>query len=254
MEVSSNKIIFINLTPQFNKDLQDANTNRNESDILKFYLSYDLYLKPNSYKKVKLFFLEENIDLLPKISFMIQLEPFFVENNICIDYKSILINDFNNIHVNIFNKNDFYIHIKNGTKVGIQFSINDKAQLNLGIIPNRTNINNDIDYKKNGRKNNQIQSFLSKKRTIKKDIDKPIEINNSKNINNSINNILKKVDKKIRRHKSLNDFEKDIENPIYDIYLNTINNFKGKSFYSQIDLLISDFINLSNLYWETNYI
>jgi len=52
-------------------------------------------------------------------------------------------------------------------------------------------------------------------------------------------------------HQSLNDYEQEIENPINNIYSKSLNNFKDESFYFQINLLINEFVNLSNLYWET---
>jgi hypothetical protein len=214
-------------------------------------LWYDLYIKPNDYKKAKLFFIDENKSPPIKAPFLIQLDSFFIENNIYIDNQSTLINDLNDIYINILNKNDFYIHIKNGTKIANSFTLNSKDKLNFDTTQKIISINNNINSKINSINNNMAQLFLNKKRISKINEDRLIGKNDSENINSFGKNNLKQINQKIKRHKSLNDFEQDIENPIYDIYSKAINNFKEKSFYFQIDLLIKEFVNLSNLYWET---
>ena len=197
MEAISNEIIFINLTPIFDKDLKEIQSNNKKSDILNFYLWYDLYLKPNDYKKAKLFFIDENIGSLIRLPFFIQLDSFFIENNICIDYQSMLINDLNDIYINIFNKNDFYIHIKNGTKIAKSFLLNYKDKLNFDNAPKIININNNINSQNNVRTNNKAQLFLNKKRISQINDVKLIGKNDSENINKFGKDNIKKINKKI---------------------------------------------------------
>lgn len=253
---SSNQIVFINITPSFENSIAKTIFNNEHSEVFILYLWYDLYIRPNNSKVAKLFFNEDNKDIHSFCPLIIELEAFFLENNIYIDKNSLIINNINEINIIIYNKNDFYIHIKNGTKIANALSLKKVIDPDLVPIENFiANNNKDPNSDANNQLlNNKNKSFLSRKRNNTSNyIESNKKSNKSKKLikekNNLQNNIL--INKIKIKRESIKDFENDIENPIYDIYMKSINNFKNNSFYSQVDLLIKNFTNLADIYWDT---
>ena len=96
----------------------------NENDkCFELFLWYDAFIKPNDFKNIKLYCNNVIEYFQNQKEYFANIDKYFSDNNIYFKEPFHIIRDFDEIRVILYNKNDFSIHIKNGSKLAYSFKI-----------------------------------------------------------------------------------------------------------------------------------